>query len=102
MQVDVRHGARHVAQRGLVDGRARDVVERQRRVHVVDVVQQVEELQVVVLGDAHAVVAEPDTIQRLFIIIIIYRVWTIYSCRISKVLKRRGCTCDLNLKHNKI
>lgn len=55
------HRSRDVTQRWLIDGRARDVVEREGCVHVVDVVEQVEELQVVVLRYADSVVAEPGS-----------------------------------------
>lgn len=42
-----------------VDRGAGDVVERQRRVHVVDVAQQVEEVQVVLQADAGALFGVP-------------------------------------------
>lgn len=51
-QVDVRHRLRHMLQRGLVNRGAGNVVERQRRVHIVDVIQEVEEVQVLLVRDA--------------------------------------------------
>lgn len=60
-QVDVRHCFSHVLQGGLVDGSAGDVVESQGRVDVVDVVQKVEEIQVVLLGNSLAVIPKTAT-----------------------------------------
>lgn len=47
-----------VLESGLVNGRACDVVERQRRIHVIDVVQEMEELQIIVSGDSAAALSE--------------------------------------------
>lgn len=58
VQVDVRDRARHVAQGRLVNGRARDVVERERRVHVIYVVQKVKEIEIVVFCYANPMIAE--------------------------------------------
>jgi len=79
VEVDVGHRFGDVLQRGCVqsdrsepsarkkkvffitgvDRGAGDVVERQRRVHVVDVAQQVEEVQVVLQADAGALFGVP-------------------------------------------
>lgn len=58
VQVDVRDRARHVAQGRLVNGRARDVVERERRVHVIYVVQKVKEIEIVVFCYANPMITE--------------------------------------------
>lgn len=59
VQFDVRHRFGHMLQRGLIDRRAGNVVECQRRVHVVDVVEEMEKVQVFLDRNAASVVAEP-------------------------------------------
>lgn len=53
-QIHVGNGFGHVFQRCLIDRCARDVVEHQRGVHVIDVAQKPEEIQVILLGHALA------------------------------------------------
>lgn len=57
-QLNVSDSLCDVLERRLIDRRSRDVVERQRRVDVVDVVQKVEEVEVFLQRNAPAVVAE--------------------------------------------
>lgn len=57
-QIDVRHRFRHMLQRGLINRGARNVIERQRRIHIVDVVQKMEEVQILLVRNATAALLE--------------------------------------------
>lgn len=51
-QIDVRHRFGHVLQRCLIDRGARNVIEHQCGVHVVNVAQKPEKVQIILPGDA--------------------------------------------------
>lgn len=53
-QLHMRHRFRHMLESRLIDGRTGDVIERQRRVHVVDVVEKVEKVQILFVRDTAA------------------------------------------------
>lgn len=57
-QIHMRHSLRHMLQRGLVNRSSGNMIESQRSVHIVDVVQKVKEIQVLLVRNAFAVLAK--------------------------------------------
>lgn len=58
-ELDMGHGLGDMLQGRLIDRRARDVIERQCGVDVIDVVQKMEEIQILLQRNASSMVAEP-------------------------------------------
>lgn len=60
-QVDVGDRLRNMLQCRLIDGSAGDVIKGEGGVYVVDVVQEVEEFQIIISGNALTVISKPAT-----------------------------------------